>query len=202
MDIREHNPAEASSQALNDAQSMMEKEKDIIDHYISLSQSGHHTVIPGEFIEVLEESLDIIQTGLTSGDCPKERVVAMQASLTNGKEALEWLKTNMPSDFLMEYAKLGKEMTGLNIGIYADDGRAFERNQHDIWVCARDGYGDKDQFVQILVSDEPTVLDIPKRITADDLQQVINFIKNHVEILRQFATDEIDHLAFYHTIAP
>ena len=128
--------------------------------------------------------------------------MAMQASLTNGKEALEWLKTNMPSDFLMEYAKLGKEMTGLNIGIYADDGRAFERNQHDIWVFARDGYGDEGQFVRILVSDEPTVLDIPQRITADDLQQVINFIKNHVETLRQFATDEIDHLAFYRTIAP
>ena len=37
---------------------------------------------------------------------------------------------------------------------------------------------------------------------ADDLQQVINFIKNHVETLRQFATDEIDHLAFYRTVAP
>ena len=49
-------------------------------------------------------------------------------------------------DELMEYARLGKEYTGLDMDIFVDDGGAYKRYGHQLWIYVRNGYTNSDPF--------------------------------------------------------
>ena len=180
-----------------DTISIIEREKSIVDHYISLKRQPPTTVIPWECVENLQESLDIIQSQLAQGNCPAERVNEMIICLEEGHETLEWLKQHLATDSFMEYARLGTDMTGLKVEIFVDDGGAYLRNQHSLWAYARDGYYNQHEYVRIVVSDPPNVLDQPRHIATADLNKTVEFIKHHAALLHRLANGDLTHQEFY-----
>ena len=180
--------------------SKIEQEKLIVDQYMTLVDPNSTTVIPWECIENMQESLDTIRDLLVQGNCPAERVPTMNTCLEQGQQALLWLKQHRATDCLIEYARLNTQLTRLPVEIFVDDGGAYQRNEHDLWVYVRDGYGDEHQYARILVSAQPTALDTPQRVTPTDLQSVLQFVKRHAVTLQRLANGEIDHNEFYHLL--
>ena len=106
------------------------------------------------------------------------------------------------ADELMEYARLGKEFTGLNVEIFVDDGGAYKRYGHQLWVYVRNGYTNSDPFFHIDVSSEPVAPHIEYNIDAADLDSVLIFISQNVDLLKAFADDMIEHNEFYRRCKP
>lgn len=55
-------------------------------------------------------------------------------------------------DELMEYARLRKSNTGLDVDVFVDDGGAYKRYGHPLWVYVRNGYSNDDPVFPIVVS--------------------------------------------------
>ena len=105
-------------------------------------------------------------------------------------------------DELMEYARLDKEDTGLDIDIFVDDGGAYKRNGHNLWVYVRNGYTDSDPFFHIDVSSNPSAPHINYNISKMELEAVLIFISQNAELLKSFADEKIEHLEFYELCRP
>ena len=180
--------------------STIEREKLIVDHYMTLVDPNFTTVIPWECVENMQESLDIIRELLAQGNCPAERVPAMNTSLEQGQQALQWLKQHRATDNLIEYARLTTQSTGLPVEIFVDDGDAYLRNKHPLWVYVRDGYGDEHEYVRVRLYPQPAVLDTPQRVPPADLQRVLQFVSRHAGALQRLANGDIDHNEFYHLL--
>lgn len=110
------------------------------------------------------------------------------------------------NDDLMEYAKLGKQYTGLNVDIFVDDGEAYKRNEHPLWIYVRNGYSNTDSFFPVVVSKTPFV---PSHISKDDiniqeadLEAVMVFVSINALLLRDFANEKVEHMDFYKICKP
>jgi hypothetical protein len=110
------------------------------------------------------------------------------------------------NDDLMEYAKLGKQYTGLNVDIFVDDGEAYKRNKHPLWIYVRNGYSNTDSFFPVVVSKTPFVPShISKddiNIQEDDLEAVMVFVSINALLLRDFADEKVEHMDFYKICKP
>ena len=110
------------------------------------------------------------------------------------------------NDDLMEYAKLGKQYTGLNVDVFVDDGEAYKRNKHPLWIYVRNGYSNIDSFFPVVVSKTPFVPShISKddiNIQEDDLEAVMVFVSINALLLRDFADEKVEHMDFYKICKP
>lgn len=103
------------------------------------------------------------------------------------------------TDELIEYAKLIPEKTGLPVTIYVDDGGAYKRNKHSLWVFMQNDYNNKAKVIPITVSYNPQIL-VPENqinIPLNYVNEVLMFIKNNVKLLKDFADEKVSHLDFY-----
>lgn len=105
-------------------------------------------------------------------------------------------------DELMEYARLGRKYTGLDFDVFVDDGGAYKRNGHNLWVYIRNGYTDSDPFFHIDVSSTPSAPHINYNISKMELEAVLIFISQNAELLKSFADEKIEHLDFYKLCKP
>ena len=105
-------------------------------------------------------------------------------------------------DELMEYARLWKKHTGLDIDIFVDDSGAYKRYGHQLWVYVRNGYTDSDPFFHINVSSKPSAPHINYKISKTELEALLIFISQNAELLKSFADGKIEHLAFYELCKP
>lgn len=99
-------------------------------------------------------------------------------------------------DELMEYAKQGKDVTGLNVDIYVDDGGAYIRNGYPLRIYVPNGYGNTNEFFHIDVSNTPNPPSVHCELDEDDMNAILCFIEINADILRMFANEEISHVDF------
>ena len=95
-------------------------------------------------------------------------------------------------DELMEYARLSKRNTGLDIDIFVDDGGAYKRYHHPLWVYVRNGYSDTNPIFHIEVSSTPCAPEITYNLRETDLNAVLVFISKNADLLKSFADEEIE----------
>ena len=105
-------------------------------------------------------------------------------------------------DELMEYARLGRKYTGLDFDVFVDDGGAYKRNGHNLWVYIRNGYTDSDPFFHIDVSSKPSAPPIDYNISKTELDAVLIFVSQNEKLLKSFADEKIGHLEFYELCKP
>ena len=106
------------------------------------------------------------------------------------------------NDELMEYARLSKRHTGLDIDIFVDDGGAYKRYHHPLWVYVRNGHTDSDPIFHIEVSSTLCAPGITYNLKEIDLNAVLVFISQNAALLQMFADEEIDHEEFYSLCKP
>lgn len=118
--------------------------------------------------------------------------------------AVRIIKENglLKDDELMEYARLGKEETGLDVDIFVDDGEAYKRYGHPLWVYVRNGYADTNSFFHIDVSHKPSIPNIKYNIDKKELDAVLIFISQNADLLKSFADEKIEHAEFYDMCKP
>lgn len=104
-------------------------------------------------------------------------------------------------DDLFEYAWLGKRYTGLDVDVFVDDGGAYKRYGHPLWVYVRDGYDENAPAFHIEVSETPKP---PKvyNIRKIDMDATLTFISLNAELLKSFADGDIEHEEFYESCKP
>ena len=106
------------------------------------------------------------------------------------------------NDELIEYARLSKRNTGLDFDIFVDDGGAYKRYHHPLWVYVRNGYSDSDPIFHIEVSSAPYAPEIAYNLKEIDLNAVLVFVLQNATLLKMFADEEIDHEEFYSLCKP
>ena len=105
-------------------------------------------------------------------------------------------------DELMEYARLWKKHTGLDIDIFVDDSGAYKRYGHQLWIYVRNGYTDSDPFFHIDVSSKPSAPQIDYKISAMEVEAVLAFVSLNADLLTAFADEKVSHLDFYELCKP
>ena len=108
----------------------------------------------------------------------------------------------LADDELMEYARLWPIKTGIMLDIFVDDGKAYKRWGHPLWVYVRNGYGGENNFFHVNVSDRPTAPNIKYNINKLDLEAVLHFIRINAKLLDDFANERIEHAEFYSLCKP
>ena len=106
---------------------------------------------------------------------------------------------NQMNDDLIEYCRLRPSDTGLNVEIFLDDGGAYKRNGHPLWVYMQNNYNDISDVIPIeLDSVNQVMLGIPKNIgiNTNDYQNVLKYIKQNKELIEQLANWQIGHLDY------
>ena len=104
-----------------------------------------------------------------------------------------------PMEEIIEYMWLKPGFTNLNVDVFADDGQAYLRHNHNLQLLVRNGYGKSiDEFIPFLVSDNPVVLDktMELNISEDDISCVKEFIVGNLDNLRELADRKISQSAF------
>jgi len=106
---------------------------------------------------------------------------------------------NFYTDDLIEYARLVPEQTGLNVVIYVDDGGAYKRNGHPLWLFMQNNYNNDNDVVPVVISKKPYIIgnENTLNISQRDLTDVLMFAKINSKLLNDFANDKIGHLEFY-----
>lgn len=100
---------------------------------------------------------------------------------------------------LVEYTLIWKEETGLNEDIMVDDGGSYKSWGHEPVLLVRNSTDPLDkEYVPILISDDPKVLDygIEVRISDSDMSKAFRFVEENRELLMKLADEEIDHMEF------
>lgn len=120
------------------------------------------------------------------------------------KNAIDTLNETrlLRDDELMEYARLRKNNTGLDVDIFVDDGGAYKRYGHPLWVYVRNGYSNNDPVFPIVVSKRPSKPLKKLNIRKIDLRAVLLFISQNASLLEMFANEEIEHEEFYKKCKP
>lgn len=104
---------------------------------------------------------------------------------------------------LMEYALLKPKFSGLNVALFVDDGGAYLRHDHPLWVYFRNGYTNSDNVLPISVDAfHPQVLvhEYTLTITEEDFRSIVDFIKQHASLLVDFANRKVSHIEFFTSI--
>lgn len=106
---------------------------------------------------------------------------------------------NQMNDDLIEYWRMKPPKTGLNVEIFLDDGEAYKRNGHPLWVYMQNDYNNFTNVIPIEVdSVNQVMLGVPKNIGINmgDYQQVLKYINLNKELIKQLADCDIDHLEY------
>lgn len=105
------------------------------------------------------------------------------------------------TDELIEYAKLTPEQTGLPVTIYVDDGGAYIRNKHQLWVLIQNNYNNKSDVFPIIIEYKKEQIEYKEiKISKNDLNNILKFITNNKNLLIDLANDKISHINFYNKI--
>lgn len=101
-------------------------------------------------------------------------------------------------DDLIEYCRMRPTQTGLNVEIFLDDGEAYKRNQHQMWVYMQNDYGCISNVYPVIVDQvEQTAFDPEHiRISQTDFQQVLEYITGNKRLIEQLADLKIGHLDY------
>ena len=108
-------------------------------------------------------------------------------------------------DELMEYAWLKPKFSGLNVDVFVDDGGAYLRHEHPLWVYFRNGYSKSDNVLPISVDAiNPRVLvaQYDLNISAEDFASIVRFVKINAELLVAFVDRRLSHMEFFCGITP
>lgn len=104
---------------------------------------------------------------------------------------------------LMEYALLKPKFSGLNVTLFVDDGGAYLRHDHPLWVYFRNGYTKSDNVLPISVDAfHPQVLvyEYTLTITEEDFRSIVDFVKRNASLLVDFANRKVSHVEFFNSI--
>lgn len=105
-------------------------------------------------------------------------------------------------DELMEYARLDRDYTGITTDIYVDDGGAYKRYEHPLWVYVQNGYSEDSPYFPVVVSEKPELPSTKLNISSSDAEAILTFISINAKLLTDFANENIEHEAFYNSIKP
>ena len=104
---------------------------------------------------------------------------------------------------LMEYALVKPKFSGLNVDLFVDDGGAYLRHDHPLWMYFRNGYTKIHSVLPISVDTlQPQVL-VHKYnliITEEDFRSIVDFVKRHASLLVDFANRKVSHIEFFNNI--
>ena len=104
---------------------------------------------------------------------------------------------------LMEYALVKPKFSGLNVELFADDGGAYIRHEHPLWIYFRNGCSKSDNVLPISIdATAPRVLvnEYKLNISDDDFNSIIDFVRQHASLLTDFANRKLSHIIFFHSI--
>ena len=106
------------------------------------------------------------------------------------------------ADELMEYSLLKPKFSGLNVDLYIDDGGAYIRHEHPLWVYFRNGYSKNDNVLPVSIDNNPQILvsNYNLNISKFDLDSIKEFIRQNANLLVSFANDELSHIEFFDNI--
>lgn len=102
------------------------------------------------------------------------------------------------TDKLFEYHRVRSSDTGLNVDIFIDDGEAYKRNGHPLWVCMQNCYNDISDVIPIEVGVSCQVVSTPPNlgISLTDYQRVLRYVSQNRELIIQLADGIIGHLEY------
>lgn len=105
-------------------------------------------------------------------------------------------------DELMEYSLIKPKFSGLNVDIYVDDGGAYIRHEHPLWVYFRNGYSKTDNVLPISVENNPKILvnDYKLNISKTDFDSIRYFVQSNINLLFSFADGKISHEVFFRSM--
>ena len=102
-------------------------------------------------------------------------------------------------DELMEYAWLKPKFSGLNVDLFVDDGGAYLRHEHPLWVYFRNGYSRGDNVLPISVDGgNPQILvaQYELKISVEDFDSIVCFVKTNAELLTALVYRQLSHMEF------
>lgn len=101
---------------------------------------------------------------------------------------------DVSDDELMEYVRLRPDVTGIGVDLWIDDGFAYDRWGHEIWLLFRNGYTrDIFELVALNVEGKPRICNGVKKINIShvDLDKILKFIATNRKALVDIANDRI-----------
>lgn len=108
-------------------------------------------------------------------------------------------------DELFGYTLLGKEYTGLNYPIFADDEKSYIKDKHQPLLFVKNGNNSNEMdFIPFSLSMRPIILDrqIDVKISAKDIAMIQLFIRKNLFVLLNFANEKMTLLEFFKAIKP
>ncbi len=99
-------------------------------------------------------------------------------------------------DDLIEYCRLRPEKTGLNVEIFLDDGEAYKRNGHPLWVYIQNNYNDITDVIPIEVETLSVISDKKVNIDINDYENVLKYIKKNKELIKGLTDNSVKHLEY------
>lgn len=108
-------------------------------------------------------------------------------------------------DELFGYTLLGREYTGLNYPIFADDEKSYIKDKHQPLLFVKNGNNSNEMdFIPFSLSIRPIILDrqIDVKISAKDIAMIQLFIRKNLFVLLNFANEKMTHLEFFKAIKP
>ena len=108
----------------------------------------------------------------------------------------------LSNDELMEYGRLRPYQTGLKTDIYIDDGLAYRRNGHPLWVYVVNNYnGDATKLIKIPVfGTESSKIYGKLNISRDDFMEIVKWVSKYRKALSDYADEKIEREDFYDII--
>ena len=103
------------------------------------------------------------------------------------------------ADELAEFMWLKPNLTGLNVDIFVDDSKSYQRNNRDLILFVRNGYNKQcNEFLPFTVSEEPVVANpiIDYHIRYNDIFDIQDFIAANLDILIKLANQTISQKDF------
>lgn len=99
-------------------------------------------------------------------------------------------------DDLIEYCRFRPEKTGLNVEIFLDDGEAYKRNGHPLWVYMQNNYNDISDVIPIEVETLTVISDKKVNIDINDYENVLKYIKQNKELIKGLTDNSVKHLEY------
>jgi len=105
---------------------------------------------------------------------------------------------------LYEYLCLDKIRTNLPMRIFVDDGGAYKRHGHPLWLYICNGYSSESPVLPVLISRSPSIplARYHLNVSEQDLRKVFRFIRENYDLIWDLANDKIVNTEFKKTMKP
>jgi len=153
---------------------------------------GHKIITKEEFIE---RACEMITEAL------KEQEESLKTENTYSNYKPYQAENDME---LFEYHLLERQQTHLPMRIYVDDGGAYLRHDHPLWLYMCNGYQTDSPVIPVTISEAPCIpLDhYDLNVSESHLEKVYIFIKENYNILLDLANDKILNVDFDKIVKP